>query len=114
MVDAYVVLAGILISALVAPAVLAMLSHWLSLRKNRADVSSTHSQIIQVQGKSLADAFDEIQELRDELKDEREAREALEKELRRWRNYSFRLQKQIIDDFKGIPVPFDTEPPSKV
>lgn len=79
-------------------------------RKMGAEEKSIQAQTIATQGKTLADAFDEIKDLRLELEKEREARIELEHELKRWRNYAARLQKQIVEHFKGVPVPFDTPP----
>lgn len=84
----------------------------LETRKMSAEEKSIQAQTIQTQGKTLADAFAELDELRKELETERDARLELERELKRWRSYAARLQKQIVEHFNGVPVPFDT-PPAK-
>lgn len=79
-------------------------------KKMSAEERSIQAQTIATQGRTLADAFNEIDKLRDELDAERNARIELERELKRYRNYVARLQKQIVEHFKGEPVPFDTPP----
>ena len=85
----------------------------LEARKFQAEEKFIQAQTIESQGKSLSDAFDEIQELRVALEEERRARLELERQLKQWRNYAAKLQRQIIEDFKGIPTPFETTPPAK-
>jgi septal ring factor EnvC (AmiA/AmiB activator) len=80
-------------------------------RKMTAEEKSIQAETIDKQGKTLANAFDEIKELRDNLKIAQDKISELERDLRKWRNFSARLQKQIVEEFKGVPVPFDTNPP---
>lgn len=75
-------------------------------RRVEAAEKSSLAEAAEKAGRTLSDAFEEIDNLKRQIQE-------LESELRRWRNYSFRLQKQIIEDHKGTPLPFDTKPPQK-
>lgn len=64
------------------------------------------AQTIKELTESMEKAWNRIDEMSEHIT-------AMEAELRRWRNYVSKLQRQIIEEFKGTPVPFETLPPKK-
>lgn len=82
-------------------------------RKMTAEEKNIQAETIHKQGKTLDDAFDEINQLREDLNKAKDQITELNRDLRKWRNYAARLQRQIVEDLKGTPVPFDTDPPKK-
>lgn len=81
------------------------------IRKTNSDAASSLGDALGDAGETLQGAWAEIRTLRKELTDEREARKRIEKELRRWMNYTGLLSKQAMDaGLKPIPFPNDSDP----
>ena len=84
-------------------------------KKTQADAASSFGNAIRGAGETLEDAWLEIRTLRVELKDEREARELLEKHVRRWTRHAVQLTKQLVDaGIEPHPYPPDSQDLTKL
>lgn len=68
-------------------------------------LSGSRQDVIQSQGKSLADAFDEIRELRTELRSAEDKIDELKSDVRKFRNAYAKAIRYIYDKNPDEPIP---------
>ena len=89
-----------------------IIQHWRSPETRRIDDADRQAEIIAKQGKTLSDAFDEIDELRESHCKAMEEIEWLKAELKKYVNGYARAMRFIHDKIRDVEIPnfLETDP----